>query len=405
MRQIGTESGNGTATGTPFPTGNETSAGTPLLPAELTEPVRTLFPTLEAQLAGTVLAVALLVVSAELVRRAGGPLKERVNDAIVESIQAGTMAVLTTLVGVFFVVLWRGTVVFEYVFDVLRFEEGDVVRTVFTIVLVVGAYSATRVTKQTVKRMGRGPGRLTQHQRQILHHVLQVSIFGIALLIVLGLWGVNIGGLLVGAGFAGIVVGLAARQTLGAVVAGFVVLFSRPFEPGDWVRIGDQEGIVTDINIVNTHLRTFDDEFVMVPNDMVTSEEILNRSRKGRLRINVDVGVDYDADVEATMELAEEAMAGRDLVLDKPNPNVVLTEFGDSSVIFRLRFYIDNPSARKMWKARTGVIAAVKSSFDEAGVTIPFPQRELSARDGSPDVDVAGAGTDNGAPTEADDAE
>ncbi|QLG64068.1 mechanosensitive ion channel family protein [Halorarum salinum] len=364
-----------------------------------------MFPTVGAQLAGTAVALAVLLISAELVRRAGDPAKERFGDAFVESVQAGTMAVLTVLAGVFFVVLWRGTAVLGYVFDVLDFGRAEVVSTVFTLVILVGAYSATRVTKQAVRRVARGRGRITRHQRQIVHHVLQVSIFGVASLVVLALWGQNVGGLLVGAGFAGIILGFAARQTLGAVLAGFVVLFSRPFELGDWVRIDEQEGIVTDINIVNTQLRTFDDELVMVPNDMVTSEEIVNRSRKGRLRGNVDVGVDYEADLEAATALAEEAMADLDVLLEQPNPQVVLSEFGDSAVVLRLRFHIDNPSARKMWKARTDVIAAVKSAFDEADVSIPYPQRELSARDEASRVDVAGAAAEDGYPAEADGAE
>lgn len=389
---------NGTETPTPFTTGNETVADTPLFPSELTEPIRELFPTVEAQLVGTLVAVVALLLVGELVRTSGEPLKERYNETLVEAAQAGTMAVLTALVGVFFVVVWRGGAVVLYILDVLDFQEGDVARTMFTVVILAGAYSLTRVTKQSVKRVGKRRGALSQHQRQIGHHVVQVSIYSLALLVILGLWRVNVGGLLVGAGFAGIVLGLAARQTLGAVLAGFVVLFSRPFELGDWVRIGEHEGLVTDINIVNTQLRTFDDEFLMVPNDTVTSQEILNRSRKGRLRINVDVGVDYGADLEEAIAIAEVVTAEQEHVLDKPDPRVVLPELGDSAVILRLRFHIDNPSARKMWKARTEVIAAVKSAFDDAGVTIPFPQRELSTRGERPAVGVAEVGANNGGP-------
>ncbi|QLG26579.1 mechanosensitive ion channel family protein [Halorarum halophilum] len=391
---------NGTQTPTAFPTGNETTGSTPLFPPEVTEPLHELFPTVEAQLVGTLMVVVGLLLVGELIRASGDPLKERYNDTLVEAAQAGTMAVLTALVGIFFVVVWRGGAVVLFLIDVLDIEERDIAKLMFTAVILAGAYSLTRVTKRSVKRIGKRRGALSQHQRQIAHHVVQVTIFIVAVLVALSLWKVNIGGLLVGAGFAGIVLGLAARQTLGAVLAGFVVLFSRPFELGDWVRIGEHEGIVTDINIVNTQLRTYNDEFLMVPNDTVTSQEILNRSRKGRLRINVDVGVDYDADLEEAIDIAEGVMADREHVLEKPNPQVVLPEFGDSAVVLRLRFYIDNPSARKMWKARTNVIAALKSAFDDAGVTIPFPQRELSARGGRPAVDVTEAVADNGAPPE-----
>jgi small conductance mechanosensitive channel len=257
---------------------------------------------------------------------------------------------------------------------------------VLSVLLLSLAYTATRLTKRAIHQLGDRRGALTDHQMEISHHVAQVGIYVFSLLVVLGMWGVDVSGLLVGAGFAGIVLGLAARQTLGAVLAGFVVLFSRPFELGDWVVIGDQEGIVTDITIVNTRLRTFDDEVVMIPNDIVTSEEVLNRSRNGRLRINVDVGVDYETDLQRAMDLAEEAMESVDLVADGPKPHVVGKEFGDSAVVLRLRFHIQNPSSRTMWEARTEVITAVKELFEDAGVTIPFPQRELSDRGEGPAV-------------------
>jgi Small-conductance mechanosensitive channel len=191
---------------------------------------------------------------------------------------------------------------------------------------------------------------------------------------------VDLTGVLVGAGFLGIVVGMAARQTLGAVLAGFVLMFARPFEIGDWVQIGDNEGIVTDISIVNTRVQTFDGEFVMVPNDIVSGQEVVNRSRKGRLRIEVEVGVDYDTDVPMAKELAGEAMDDLDAILSVPTPQVVVKQFGDSAIVLGCRFWIDKPSARRKWRARTAVVEAVKAHFDEAGVKIPFPQREVSGR-------------------------
>ena len=392
----------GTTASTPFTPGNATAGEVALFPPVVTEPVRGLFPTVEAQLVGTAVAVVALLLAGELVRRSGEPLKGRFDDTLVEAAQAGTMTVLTALVAVFFVVVWRGGTVVVFAFDVLAFQKDDVATALFTVVILAGAYSLTRMSKRALKRFGRRHGGVSRHQRQIGHHVIQVGIYSIALIVVLALWGVNVAGLLVGAGFAGIVLGLAARQTLGSVIAGFVVLFSKPFELGDWVRIGDHEGVVTDIDIVNTQLRTFDDEFLMVPNDLVASEEVLNRSRKGRLRINVDVGVDYDADLEEAMDLAEATMNDQDLLLEQPAPEVVVPEFGDSAVLLRLRFYIDKPSARRMWAARTAVISEVKAAFEEGGVAIPFPQRELSARTSEATVDVTGTGAGTGAPPKAD---
>ncbi|MFB6176146.1 MAG: mechanosensitive ion channel family protein, partial [Halobaculum sp.] len=277
-----------------------------LLPEWLQRLVDSAVPTTEAQVAATVLIVVVLAVLAVLNRRAGPVLKQRYDDPLVELAQGVAMLVGLTAAAAAIVVVWRGTDDVAQLFGTVDFTGIDLLRTILSVLLLSLAYTATRLTKRAIYQLGDRRGALTEHQMEISHHVAQVGIYVFTLLVVLGMWGVDVSGLLVGAGFAGIVLGLAARQTLGAVLAGFVVLFSRPFELGDWVVIGDQEGVVTDITIVNTRLRTFDDEVVMIPNDIVTSEEVLNRTRNGRLRINVDVGVDYETDLQQAMELAEE---------------------------------------------------------------------------------------------------
>jgi small-conductance mechanosensitive channel len=177
------------------------------------------------------------------------------------------------------------------------------------------------------------------------------------------------------------------------VFAGFVLLFSRPFEIGDWVEMSDREGVVRDVSLFNTTLRTFDDEHVVVPNDEVTANEIVNRSRMGRLRVSLEVGVDYGTDVERAVSLAEGAMEGLDELMGTPAPRVVVSRFGDSAVVLNCRFWIENPSAARYWQARSAVVEAVKSRFDEAGVTIPYPQRTLSARpDATFEADVDAPG-------------
>ncbi|WP_435095815.1 mechanosensitive ion channel family protein [Halarchaeum sp. P4] len=253
-------------------------------------------------------------------------------------------------------------------------------RAFVSLAIVVLTYVATGVVKRAIENLAKRRDGISDHEAEIAFRVVQMSIYLAVLLALLGLWDVNLSGLLIGAGFLGIVLGMAARQTLGAVLAGFVLMFARPFEIGDWVQVGDNEGIVTEISIVNTRIQTFDGEYVMLPNDYVGAREVINRSRKGRLRLHVEVGVDYDADVDEAVDVAEEAMRDVEDVLSVPRPQAVLTEFGASAVTIDLRFWIDKPSARRKWRAHTAVISAVHAAFDEHDIKIPFPQRELSAR-------------------------
>jgi small-conductance mechanosensitive channel len=254
------------------------------------------------------------------------------------------------------------------------------VQAIVTVLLIVGVYVFTGFVKEFIYGVAEDTTPLTQHQTELLFRSTQVTLYALAVLIVFGIWNVNLGGLLVGAGFLGIVLGLAAQQTLGSLIAGFVLMFARPFEIGDWVRIGEREGIVTEISIVNTRIQTFDGEYAMIPNDTVGSSEIVNRTRKGRLRVRVEVGVDYDTDLDLATGTATKAMREVDEILTVPQPQVVLKEFGSSAITLELRFWIDKPSSRRRWRAQTAVIQSVKRAFDREGIKIPFPQRELMGR-------------------------
>jgi small-conductance mechanosensitive channel len=157
------------------------------------------------------------------------------------------------------------------------------------------------------------------------------------------------------------------------------------------VVVGEEEGTVTDVNIFNTEIRTFDNEHVLVPNENVANDEIVNRSRTDQLRVTVDVGVDYDVDVTDAARIAESAMEACDEVVDTPRPDVVMDEFGASSVVLTLRFWIEDPTIQRKWQAQNAVVDAVKSAFEREGVKIPYPQRELSGRPESDGLRVSPA--------------
>jgi small-conductance mechanosensitive channel len=242
------------------------------------------------------------------------------------------------------------------------------------------AYVASTVLKESVKQYSEGADQITDHQQEIIVRLGNVGILSLVIASALTLWGLNLSGLLVGAGFLGIVVGMAARQTLGSMIAGFVLMFSRPFTIGDWVEVGGNEGIVTGITIMNTRLQNFDGESIVIPNDTVSNQPITNRSTNGHLRLRLDVGVDYETDAEHAERVALGAITGTKPVSDSPKPQVVPKSFGDSAVVLELRFWIDHPTPARKWRAIGEVVEAVKTAFEAEGIKIPYPQRELSGR-------------------------
>ncbi|CCQ32168.1 MscS Mechanosensitive ion channel protein [Halorhabdus tiamatea SARL4B] len=276
--------------------------------------------------------------------------------------------------------IWDLLGVVESIVDSSGLSRWVVIQLFLTFALAGVVYVVADQYKRVIVRIGTQATWMTDHQLEIVVRIGQIVILLFGGLIGMGLWGINPQGLLVGAGFLGIVVGLAARQTLGALIAGIVLMFSRPFEIGDWVQIGEEEGIVTDIAIMNTRLENFDGEVVYLPNDRVNERAIVNRSRRGSLRLRVDVGIDYDSEPEHAKTVALTAIKEIDVVADGPPPQIVPKSFGDSAVVLEMRFWIDHPTPPRKWNAVERVVTAVKTAFEREGIKIPYPQRELSGR-------------------------
>ena len=284
------------------------------------------------------------------------------------------------IAGIALLAIWGQIDVALAVLDIASLSLPMVVQAVFTLFVFVVAYVAMNILRSWLSTMTDRSNQFTQHQEEVAYRVLQLVMFSAVGLVLLSLWGVDLGGLLIGAGFLGIVAGMAAQHTLGSLIAGFVLMFSRPFEIGDWVEIGDREGIVTGISIVNTRMQNFDGEYVILPNDVVSNSTIVNRSKKGRLRIRVDVGIDYEVDPERAQSVAEETLKSVDELLTVPRPQAMTKRLADSSIVLELRFWIDKPSARRRAKATSAAIRAVKEAFESAEIKIPYPQREVSDR-------------------------
>ncbi|OTE99980.1 mechanosensitive ion channel family protein [Halorubrum sp. SD612] len=285
---------------------------------------------------------------------------------------------LFALAGVAVLTLWGR---FELVVAVLPVARNALTvgaQIVASAVLLGGAYVVSDVVEAYVTELSADSDRITAHQEQLLTRLAQVGLLVLAAITVLGIWGVNLGGLLVGAGFLGIVLGMAARQTLGSLIAGFVLMFARPFEIGDWVEIGSEEGFVTDITIMNTHMRNFDGEYVVVPNDLVANQAITNRSREGRLRIHMEVGIGYDDDPDEAAEIAEEVLDGIDSIANNPRPYAIPSGFGDSAILLDLRYWIDPPTPQARWRSKATAVEEIQERFADAGISIPYPQRTVS---------------------------
>lgn len=182
---------------------------------------------------------------------------------------------------------------------------------------------------------------------------------------------------------ATLAIGFALQDVLKNFVAGVFIYTDRPFRIGDWIEweSGTYSGIVEDISLRVSRIRTFDNELLTVPNSLLTQGVIKNPTANDTLRIQITFGIDYDDDIdEATQIIIEEAETHPD-ILDDPEPTVRMSTdsaLADSYIGLTSRIWIADPSRADYLDIRGSYIMNVKNHFDEAGIEIPYPQVDLT---------------------------
>ncbi|MFW5984396.1 MAG: mechanosensitive ion channel family protein [Halobacteria archaeon] len=179
---------------------------------------------------------------------------------------------------------------------------------------------------------------------------------------------------------ATLAIGLATQNVIRNFVSGVFIYTERPFKIDDWIEWdnGTYSGVVEDISLRVTRVRTFDNELLTVPNSSLTENVVKNPVEGNRLRLKFVFGIGYDDDIERATEIIVEEAEEHDGIMDDPAPSVRVTELADSYVGLQSRIWILNPSRADFVKVRSEYVENVKNRFDDEGIEIPFPQRDLS---------------------------
>ncbi|MHC3438129.1 mechanosensitive ion channel family protein [Natrialbaceae archaeon A-gly3] len=172
-------------------------------------------------------------------------------------------------------------------------------------------------------------------------------------------------------------VGLATQNIIANFVSGVFIYADKPFRIGDWIEWDEYSGVVEDISLRVTRVRTFDNELLTVPNSELVEGVVKNPVDADRLRMKFDFGIGYDDDIERASEIIVEEAESHPEIMDDPSPTVRLTELGDSDVGLQSRFWIADPSRADFVRIRGEYVTAVKERFDETGIDIPYPVRTL----------------------------
>ena len=175
-------------------------------------------------------------------------------------------------------------------------------------------------------------------------------------------------------GAAGLAVGLALQGSLQNFAAGVMLIVFRPFKLGDFIEAAGVVGVVEEISIFSTIMKTGDNRSIIVPNGQIYGGAITNYSAKETRRIDMVFGIGYDDDMLQAKKIMEDILAEHELVLDEPAPAVAVAELADSSVNFNVRPWVNSGD---YWGVRADLIEKIKLAFDEKGITIPYPQMDI----------------------------
>jgi small-conductance mechanosensitive channel len=214
---------------------------------------------------------------------------------------------------------------------------------------------------------------------RISHYIIMV----VGIFFALDNIGVNLAGFGVIFGLLSVGIGFGLQNITSNFVAGLILLFERPIQIGDRVSVAGTEGDVMEINIRSTTIRSINNVSIIVPNSEFVSTNVINWSHGDtKIRLDVEVGVSYNSDLEKVLTVLRTVADEHPKVLKHPEPDVLLTNFGDSAWDMKLRTWISNPKIHH--KIKSELNCAIVHAFRENNIEIPFPQRDLHLR--SPEI-------------------
>jgi small conductance mechanosensitive channel len=243
------------------------------------------------------------------------------------------------------------------------------------ILIIYGFLKIANIVQKLIERgLAKSDLQLSKLLRRMVMSSVRNIIIVLGILIALSQIGIRLGPLLAGLGVVGFVIGFALQDTLSNFASGMMILIYRPFDVGDLIEAAGVSGKVNKMSLVNTTVLTLDNQTILIPNNKIWSDVVKNVTGQTMRRIDLMFGVSYSDDIPKTERVLQEILDSHDKVLAEPEPIVRLHELADSSVNFVVRPWVNTDD---YWDVYWDITRSVKMRFDEEGISIPFPQRDV----------------------------
>jgi len=267
------------------------------------------------------------------------------------------------------------------------FSENQLMIQAFIIQLVV-AFTIIFVGKIIAKLIRKAVTKVLKHKKMddtVISFVASL-VYGLVVLIsfiaAISHLGFNTSSLVAIVGAAGLAIGLALQGSLSNFASGILLISFKPFKAGDFVEVAGTAGVVEEVHIFSTQLKTPDNKTVIIPNGSITSGTITNYSAKPTRRIDLVIGVGYTADLKQTKSILTDIVNRHKLILKDPEATIAVSELADSSVNFVVRPWV---KTENYWPVYFDLMESIKIELDQAGIEIPFPQLSVHVNQETPD--------------------
>ena len=239
-------------------------------------------------------------------------------------------------------------------------------------ILIGGFVAITLLNKAALRLFA---PRLGSQGVMVLKKLIRYLGFAFVCILALNQVGLNLGAILGAAGVAGIAIGFAAQTSLSNIISGFFLIGERPFELGDIIEVDGVCGTVDTIGLLSLTLRTFDNRSVRIPNETLVKNKVINVTRHPIRRNNLDIGVAYDENIGHVLSVLRDVAEKNVQCLDEPDPLIIFTGFGDSSLNFMLGAWCLQEDYGTL---RNSLPRELKERFDQEEIEIPFPHMTLA---------------------------
>ncbi|MDD9194577.1 mechanosensitive ion channel [Aliivibrio sp. S3MY1] len=245
---------------------------------------------------------------------------------------------------------------------------------VFVLILLAARMVARFVSSVVLKAVVQPHLRMSKLMQDFFVSMSSKLIYFIGILIAFSKVGLDLAPILTGFGVAGIIIGFALQDTLSNFASGMMLLIYRPFDVGDFVEAGGVSGKVSSMSLVNTTIKTFDNQIIILPNSKIWGDVIKNVTHERLRRVDMVFGIGYDDSIEHAEKILAEIVDAHPATLKKPEPNIRVNTLGASSVDFIVRPWVKTDD---YWDVYWDITREVKLRFDKEGISIPFAQQDI----------------------------